>query len=81
MNEDAIRRLLGQNAAHTARAVRHGEVVRSAAVDALEAARKRLAAISPADVLLDEAKAAEYRRLVGEVGRLSVMLGGSTASG
>lgn len=81
MNEDAIRRLLGQNAAHTARAVAYGGKVRQSAQEALDAARTRLSALSPADVLLDEAKAAEYRRLVGEVGRLSVMLGGSTASG
>lgn len=81
MTPEDVRRLLGQNAAHTARAVKHGEVVRSAAAEALDGARSRLSAISPAEALLDEGKASEYRRLVGEAGRLSVLLGSPTAGG
>lgn len=80
MRDDEIRRLLGQNAAHTARAVAHGDKVRQSASEALDGLQRRLAAASPGELLLDEAKATDYRRSVGDAGRLASMLG-STGGG
>lgn len=81
VNDSDIRRLLGENAAHTARATRQGTVIRQKASEALDATQAGLAGVSPAEALLDEGKGAAYQRMVADRARLSTMLGLPTSGG
>jgi len=76
MNEDGIRRLLGENAAHTRRALAHGDKLRSACSEAMGGAQGRIAGLNPGEVFMDDVKAADYQRALMERGWLSTALSG-----